>query len=358
MKNLKLNFVGAILVSTALLSCSSDDENPTPDVAADYAAEITNVANNIIIETYKTLNGKAAKLETAVNNFVIGDNAKFEDVKTAWREARVPWEQSEGFLYGPVDSEGIDPAIDSWPVDVTAINTLLNGGSPITSTVLATNNNTRGFHTMEYFIWGLDGFKSANDLTERDVEYLMAATVDFKSKTQELYDGWVSGGGNYVANFINAGKSGSKYTSHAVALTEFVDGMITIANEVGTGKIETPLNGASGSAAPEEEESRFSHNSKVDFANNMRSIQNVYLGDYGAIVGLGLTDIVAELDAEMDAEIKNKIAETIAKIEAIPGTFTNAIENDRSDVAAAQEAVKSLEALLNSKLKPLIEGIK
>ena len=353
MKNLKLNLVWVILTSIAMLSCGNEK-----DVATDYSAEITAIANNVIIKTYKALNEKAAVLEKAVNDFTIGNSDKLEAIKTAWKEARIPWESSEGFLFGPADTEGIDPAIDSWPVNVTDIGAILNSGKPITSTVLATNDNARGFHTIEYFVWGVNGDKTAADLTAKDVEYLKAATSDFKSKTQKLYDGWIASGDNYVDNFINAGKSGSKYPSHVVALTEFVDGIIGIADEVGTGKIEDPLNGKNGGANPEGEESRFSHNSKVDFANNMRSIQNIYLGDYGTNKGLGLTDIVVAKDKALDTSIKDKIKEAITKIEEIPGTFTNAIQNNREDVKKAQEAIAVLQKLLESKLKPFIKDLK
>ena len=358
MKKLKLNLVWVILISIAILSCGSDDEKDVA-TATDYSKEITAIANNVIIKTYKELNEKSAVLETAVNDFTIGDSDKLEAIKTAWKEARIPWESSEGFMFGPADTEGIDPAVDSWPVNVTDIGAILNSGNPITSTVLNANDgNARGFHTIEYFIWGVDGNKPATDLTTRDVEYLKAATKDFKSKIQKLYDAWIPNGDNYVDNFINAGKSGKVYTSHVVALTQFVDGIIDIADEVGTGKIEGSLNSKKGGPDPEEEESRFSHNSKVDFANNIRSIQNIYLGDYGETKGLGLTDVVVAKDKALDTEIKNKITEAITAIENISGTFTDAIVNSRSSVENAQKAVKSLQDLLESKLKPFIKDLK
>ncbi|PCE65007.1 imelysin family protein [Sediminicola luteus] len=348
-----------LLAASIIIACSSDDNGgETPQPKSDYKGELTNTANNVITETYKTLNDRALALQAAVNDFTIGDDADFETVKTAWREARSPWEQSEGFLYGPVDTEGIDPAIDSWPVDVNAIDALLASSEPITATLLATNDDARGFHTIEYFIWGLDGFKKSGDLTEREVEYLKAATADFQSKTQQLYDGWKASGGNYAANFINAGENGSLYTSQVLALTELVDGMITIADEVGNGKIEDPLNGNGGNAKPEAEESRFSHNSKKDFADNIRSIQNVYLGDYAAVSGKGLTDVVTANNADLNTKIIDQIADAITKIESIPGTFTNAIANNRNEVASAQTAVKTLQTTLESELKPLIQNLK
>ena len=38
----------------------------------------------------------------------------------------MPWEQSEAFLFGPVDILGLDPNMDSWPLDQVAIVNILN----------------------------------------------------------------------------------------------------------------------------------------------------------------------------------------------------------------------------------------
>ena len=179
-----------------------------------------------------------------------------------------------------------------------------------------------------------------------------------ESKTQQLYNGWNTTQGNFANNFITAGQSGNLfYTSQKSALTELVDGIITIADEVANGKIETPLNGNAGSAMPEAEESRFSNNSKLDFADNIRSIQNIYLGDYNGVDGKGLTDVVVLSNTALDATIKAKINAAIAAIEAIPGTFTNGITNNRAEVQNAQTKVSELKLLLESSLQPLVTGL-
>lgn len=359
MKNVTLRCIVLSIVSVALWNCSDNDSAETITTSTDYSDILTNEAVNVITMTYKNLNDEAGLLETAVNNFTIGDETTFEQIKNAWRATRTPWEQSEGFLFGPVGEKqlNIDGKIDSWPVDVTAIKALLNSGSSITTAVLETNNNTRGFHTIEYFVWGLDGNKTAADLSTRDIEYLKAATADLKTNTQALYDAWQPNGSNYQQHFINAGKTGSNYKSQKEALQEIVAGMVTIAEEVAGGKIETPLNGNSGNAAPEEEESRFSHNSKADFANNIRSIQNAYLGDYDSFSGKGITDIVAEQNGSLDLTIKAQIEDAINSIEAIPGTFTDAIINHRTAVQNAQQKVLELQETLQSDLTSLISNL-
>ena len=54
------------------------------------------------------------------------------DRANAWVAARVPWEQSEGFLFGPVDTFGYDPAMDSWPVNRTDLDAVLASGQAFT----------------------------------------------------------------------------------------------------------------------------------------------------------------------------------------------------------------------------------
>ncbi|NHM06340.1 imelysin [Flavobacterium sp. CYK-4] len=342
--------------SLLLASCSNNDsETANPDSALNKEI-LTNTSVNVITATYSELYNNSVALTTACQNLSIGDEAELTAVKNAWVATRAPWEKSEGFLYGPVDTEGIDPAIDSWPVDVNAINNILNSSQAITSTLLE-NDDARGFHTIEYFIWGLSGNKTASELTTRELEYLVAAAQNLQSKTQQLYYGWLQSQGNFANNFVNAGQSGSIYTSQKDALLELVEGIIIISDEVATGKIETPLNGNNGAASPQDEESRFSNNSKLDFANNIRSIQNIYLGDFASIEGKGLTDLVASKNATTDANIKAKITEAISAIEAIPGTFTDAIFNHRSAVQNAQQKVAELKVVLESQLQPLISNL-
>lgn len=341
------------------VSCSdtdTQDENPDNNQSF-YKEVLSDLALNVITETYRSLNAQALTLQNAVDAMSVGDENALTTAKVAWQQTRAPWEQSEGFLYGPVDTEGIDPAIDSWPVDVNAINNILNSGNPITQSLLESNNEARGFHTLEYFLWGLEGTKPASALTNRELEYLKAAAANLQSKTEELYSGWLVSQGNFAGNFINAGNTGSIYASQKSALQEIAEGLSIIADEVANGKIEEPLNGNNGSAKPEAEESRFSNNSKLDFANNIRSIQNIYLGNYAGNVNNGLSAIVSENDSSLDVEIENLITDAINTIEAIPGTFTEAIINNREAVAQAQQKVRALQTLLDSKLLPLMSGL-
>ncbi|MDE6332566.1 MAG: peptidase M75, partial [Muribaculaceae bacterium] len=79
----------------------------------------------------------------------------------AWLEAREPWEKSEAFLFGPVDALGLDPNMDSWPLDQDNIVQILNSGnydnldwsdSDDDDTIEAVQS-VRGFHTLEFLLF-------------------------------------------------------------------------------------------------------------------------------------------------------------------------------------------------------------
>lgn len=360
---MKNKFFSVTLVAFAamtLVNCSSNSSSESFSTDSPIrTAVLTNVSNNVIIATYGELNAKAVEMETLINGVTFPmTDAQQTSIKLAWQATRSPWEQSESFLYGPVGiEEVVDPAIDSWPVDVAAIDNIKASGAPITAASLATNDDARGFHTIEYFIWGIGGNKTADQIDAREIEFLKAAAADLQDNTQKLYDAWKTDGGNYAGNFILAGKTGSVYPSQKSALDEIAQGLVGIATEVATGKIEEPLRGNAGGPKPEAEESRFSNNSKSDFANNIRSIQNIYLGDFNGGSGMGLSDVVVLTNASLDASIKTKITDAIAAIELIPGTFTNAIVNDRPAVENAQTKVNDLKVLLESQLLPFINNL-
>jgi len=352
MKN-RIATLSALGLAIFFANCSDNNNDPItydPNTVL-YTAVLTDLSRDVITDTYETLNTNAIALKAAADAFTIGNDAQLAALKTAWQATRAPWEQSEGFLYGPVDTGGIDPAMDTWPVDVNAMNNILGSGDPITPATLEANNETRGFHLIEYLAWGINGNKTAADFTAREVELLRAAAEDLQNNTQLLYDGWKTDSGNYGSNFINAGQSGSVYVSQKVALEEIVNGIIGIADEVATGKIQAPLD--EGATV---EESRFSNNSKIDFANNMRSIQNVYEGNFGGSDRAGLTNIVKLTNPTLDAEIKAAIGDAINAIEAIPGTFTQALTDNEAAVINAQEKVAALQLKLQNQLLPFISN--
>ncbi|HUH75331.1 MAG TPA: imelysin family protein [Chitinophagales bacterium] len=345
----------ALLLSILISACKKD-EIEREDNSELFQAIVENISNNVILKTYKDLSEKGNLLSSALKELELNKTeANLEAARNAWIAARSPWEQSEGFLFGPVDQEGIDPNIDSWPVNVTDLNYVLSSPNPITVDFLERQDETlKGFHTIEFLLWGENGDKTIAQFTKEQFQYLASSAVLLSNDLNKLYDLWKPEGGNYINQAITAGNGSTIYRSQKSVIEEFSNAIAGIADEVGNGKINDPLTQNNFTL----EESRFSNNSKNDFADNMRSIQNIYLGKYlqnGN--GNGLYKIIETTKPEVHQKIKKEIEDAISKIENIPGTFTEALNNNKAAIQDAQTAVRDLQETLESELIPYISNL-
>lgn len=350
---LKLHNYLLIALTGALFFTTCDDSSNNNDIDIDLNPIIENDAS-IIVKTYTSLDTEAGELLTAVQ--ALQDGATEQNLQAAqqqWVETRAPWEQSESFLFGPVDTKGIDPSIDSWPLDKTDLDNVLAGNDELTKEYIdGLNKSLKGFHTIEYLLFGENSNKSISDFTEREFEYLIATTQSFKGETGNLITSW-TGEENYYENFVQAGESNSIYISQKSALEELILGMENIANEVGTGKIYDPLS----QQDPDLVESQFSFNSKVDFQNNMRSIKHIYTGDYNGETGAGVSDFVTEFDARLDTRFVAEIEAAIEAIAAIPGHFRDAIIENPDEVDSARAKVMAVLATIQQDIIPLLDEL-
>ena len=266
-------------------------------------------------------------------------------VQHAWRDARLPWEQSEAFLFGPVDTDAHDPFLDTWPLNVTDLEAIIASDVDIATVELA--DDVQGFHALEYLLFqDKDGNTDAASIVaalhsdERRRAYARRVANEFVGHTKALRDSWDPDMGNFVAELATAGHGSMTYDSERAAMQTLLEAMIGIAAELHDAKLGAP--------SPAEEESRFSNNSRIDFLNNVRSINNVYEGrfDQSDSTSMGVTDLVAHENPALDAEVRMAIRDAKAAIIAIPEPFGMSITAHSGDVAKAIAAAQALEAKL------------
>lgn len=351
-----------VLAGTLLVACSKD-EPVTPPTNTTVSTELIDTvlrtaSTDVILATYTDLDLRAGELKTAVEALHAAPSTTTLDAaRQAWRNARRPWEQSEGFLFGPVDEQGIDPSIDDWPVNYVDLDAVMaDSGTALTKAYVDGLETTlKGFHTIEYLLFGNGGTKTINDFTPRQFEYLIAVTESFRGKTSQLYMAWSPSGQNFADTIAKAGASfNTRYTSRSQALQELVTGMAGICNEVATGKIAEPFTLQDRT----KEESQFSNNSNTDFADNIRSVKNIYLGTYnGAGSSRGLHAIVAARNPTLDARIRTEIDDAIAAIDNMTPSFGVAIFSNKSAVEAAQAAIQKVKLSLESEVMPIMQAL-
>lgn len=349
------HLIPLLLAGTLLLpSCDKTTDDPTG--TDDYSTILISVTDEVIVPTYENLSQKSSILLNTLNTLLNNPSqANLVAAQQAWRDARVPWELSEGFLYGPVETLGIDPSIDSWPVNQADLEAVLNSSDALTKSYIDGQEGTlKGFHTIEYLLFGLNSNKQVDDFTPRQFEYLAACAQSLEGACQKLRENWTGGTVNFGQTFKTAGHTtNAAYPSQKSALQEILNGLITIADEVANGKINDPYTQQDLLL----EESRFSANSKADFADNIRSIQNVYTGQYAGVTGKGLSELVKAKNAALDAQVRLQIAAAIEAIEAIEGTFTSAIFNAKPSVENARTEVRNLQELLQNQVFSVVDQL-
>ncbi len=198
------------------------------------------------------------------------------------------WEQCEGFLLGPVEDNDYDPNTDTWPTDYTQMDSLLASTNPLQiADVEALPQTLRGYHPIEYLIFGIGSAKKASEITARQKQYLTSLAGDIlNNNVQELYQSWAGAPTNYANQIITAGNGSTVYSTRQNLFLAVIGAMSDICNEVGAEKMFDPY------AAKDSflTESPYSGNTLIDFKSNIIGVRNVYMGLNG---NTGIKDLVA-----------------------------------------------------------------
>lgn len=367
-------------LSALLVSSCSDNDDPIPADISQKEQTLQTAAvayvNHTVLPTYSAMADAAIRMRDLCHTIQEKHGAgtlTINDIKAAgdaWKEARKNWELSEAFLFGPAANHNIDPHIDSWPLDKAAMDNLLvqirNGNQ------WSLENNGGygliGFHAVEYMLFELSDDENTSlvhstDYTPEELEYLVAVADDLcqqcvcleacwagtenvsGEKRQILEDAELDYGENYGWEMMNAGQAGSRFKTYQEAAEEILQGCIDIADEVGNTKIGRPHIGSS----QEDKnyiESPYSLNSIEDFADNIRSIKNAYLGSKSGDVSV--SDYIRTISPETDTAVRNAIENAISAIEAVPEPFAKNATGTLAEAAMKAAGTTLVEALENA----------
>ncbi|MDE6375416.1 MAG: hypothetical protein K2L09_06785 [Alistipes sp.] len=342
-------------------------ETALKSVAADFV-------NKTVVPTYRSLADACIELQASCEAMLEAyDEGALTDerIRTAgddWKRARQYWEWSEAFLFGAASDYDIDPHIDSWPLDLNALQSMvLNNAQTMAyieqnpDFVSTLGFGLLGFHALEYMLFAEGGTRAARTLDRPQLVYLVGVANDLCNQCVRLEAAWCGGIDavseakrtiledaeldeveDYGGYMLDAGQVGSRYKSYTEVGEEMLQGCIDIATEVGSQKIGRPANGTS-----EEDinyiESPHSYNSRQDFVDNIISIRNAYEGSNAGDASIG--DWIASVNPTLDKEVREAIAEAIAKIEACPAPFVKTRTDQRWKEAAEYCNVDLVRAL-------------
>ncbi len=351
----------AMILAACMISCEKKG-GETPTVETDKETLIREAAlqyvNDNVLVTYQGLADASAEIYDACATIkahheagTLAD-ADISKAAEAWLKARKYWEQSEAFLFGPVADEGIDPRIDSWPLDKTGMDAILANDAKMAEIEkqgaayferLPEGYGMFGFHALEYLIFASDNtskpvrLRATDSYTKNELIYLSAAAEDLKTQTARLVSLWRNG---YAKTMTTVGNNEQYRTWEDVA-EEILQGCIDIADEVGNTKMGTPHNAAA-EGDRDYIESPYSLNSIQDFQDNIISIKNSYAGGEK-----NLSKLMQTIDKDMDSKCLAAIENAYAKIGLIPEPFAESASKPvtADAIEACNELVEILESI-------------
>lgn len=353
-----------LFISVLSFSCSDQKTEMEQQLVKNYA--------NIVYANYEDAYIKAMELQTKIDEFVSNPTEEgFTATKNAWLDARPVYSQTEAFRFysGPIDDEeGLEPYINSWPLDENFIDYVVDPNSgkimntgiindpesfqEISAEVLLKENEIHGeadvkvgYHAIEFLLWGQDlyeesaGKRSFTDYTtapnaERRKTYLKVVSALLVEHLEALKDAW---------------QPGSEYRSAFVKKENVRNSMINILT--GIGKLSKgELAGERMTVAmenkdQEDEHSCFSDNTHNDIIYNQMGMLNVYLGKYkridGTVIeGPGFEALVTAYQPESTVAITASFQDALKACQEIPAPFDQAILHHTDKIQSAVRALR------------------
>ncbi|MGU3809590.1 imelysin family protein [Vibrio diabolicus] len=347
--NAKTVLVQSIAASLLIASGSTVAAQVTKQQVVEHYADVAHAVFADSVTTAKTLDVK-------IDEFLKSPSAdKLEEVKQAWLDSRVPYQQSEVFRFGNAIVDDWEGQLNAWPLDEGLIdyvatdyqyelgnegaaaniiaNTSLQIGaskldvSKITPELLADLNEVggseanvaSGYHAIEFLLWGQDlngtnagagqraytdfvvGSECTNGHCDRRGEYLKAAADLLVQDLEWMEKQWSAEvKGNYRETLLN--------DSADNGLRKMLFGMGSLSlGELAGERMKVALEANS----TEDEHDCFSDNTHNSHYYNEQGIYNVYTGLYkredGTLLsGPSIADLVAQKDKQAAKEIQKQ----------------------------------------------------
>jgi hypothetical protein len=364
----------AIITSLGFIACG-DSDNEIELSEKEKELQKINVAyvKNNVIPIYKTLADHTILLQKAIENLQ-GSGSKTDanvtKVCDLWKTSRQYWEWSEAFLFGAASKYFIDPHIDTWPLDKTALENLLNNEAmmaDIENTIANLNNGLVGYHGLEYIIFREGKNRPAANIAEKELNYAIAVAQDLVLSCCRLEAAWagidnitpekqgiiedaeMEPEDNFGEQMELAGFAGSTWKTVTLASEQIIDGCRTIVDEVGSVKIGAPYNGENINYI----ESPHAYNSIKDFEDNITGVQYALYGkkDATSPESLSIFAYIKSVDSAAADNLQKALETCLTKIKAMPKPFVS--NHSKPEVEKAIDACADLDEALLTALQVL-----
>ncbi|MFW5876733.1 MAG: imelysin family protein, partial [Myxococcota bacterium] len=202
---------------------------------------------------------------------------------------------------------------------------------------------------------------SAEQKLQRRADYAEAASGLVHGRAQELLGAWEPEGENFLHELSEAGLESTVYGTSQEALNAVSDGLFYVDTDTKDMKVGEPAGivDCLNEVCPAALESDFARRSKEHVLNNLHGFALVFRGGPGdEPTSEGIDDLLTDLGpdaATLATQMNTELDEAIAAVEAVDGTFYDALTTDPTPVRTAHEAIRDLTTLYKSQFLALLD---
>mgnify|MGYP000512953037 CR=1 FL=1 len=393
---------GGLLLASLLLSACSDEPAATPAPSYDEARArlVINHYADLALAAYSDALSEARELRGQIDALLAQPNEQtLAAARQAWRDARVPYMQTEVFRFGNAVVDEWEGQVNAWPLDEGLIDYVADDyqavmGNPgaraniiasqslkigeqqldlseLNADLLASLNElggsevnvATGYHAIEFLLWGQDlngtdagaGERPATDFAigdnatgghnDRRRDYLTVVTDLLIRDLEAMVAEWQPGQDNYRAELAA--------DSVENGLRKMLFGMGSLSlGELAGERMKVAL----AAHSPEDEHDCFSDNTHFSHFYNAKGIENVYLGEYqrvngDTLSGPSLSDLVAASEPQLDEALKADLDASEAALQALVDSAASGVHFDQLIAPGNAEGA----AIVNGAIDALVE---
>jgi len=357
----------------------------------DRHAMLASIGEHAIVATYGEFVTATGTLKTSTATLLTSLQAQPVDAaavtsardaaQSAWRETMAVWQRAEVFGVGPaglpegedggvIGGCGLREQIYSWPIvnPCRVDQEIVSKDYESADFAKSETSNVVGLDALEYLLFvepdadndcapqNAINLPAAGDLPppwdevtnlpERRAAYADALAGHLSVAAASIHDAWSPSGEGFLADFADAGRSGSDYGSVESAIEELLTGLFYV-EAIKDSKLGEPAGlraeGACSSACPDKLESRWAHASKPHIVENLSGFQSLFYGGKKTDDHEGLDDFLRARGADgVISDYEDKHAAVLTALALIPGTLEDALTTNPAAVSNLHAAVSEL----------------
>lgn len=315
----------------ALSSCNTDIDIGGNFNSYNQTALLNNLGENIILTAYEGLAEETALLQSSTEAFVTAKSeVTLEALKVQLKATRKTWQYCTPYNFGPAADLGLVFNLNIYPIDQLQVETNITSGSYDLTTLA--NNDTKGFQTLGYLLYGKDK-STADIIASFDLnreKYLTDVVALIDETSQSVFNNWKN---SYLAAFTSAGANGVDAGSSVGQLVNTMNR--DFERNTRDGKIGIPVGIRSlGTPFPEATEAFFADYSIELLETNIQGYEDLYTGKTGE----GLDDFLMSISAvtrtqsSLDEDITTQFSKVKNAISLVNDPLIDAIANQKTQV--------------------------